>query len=99
MRNDINRLEPESQQTYESIRSSIVTAQHKIASAVNSSMVIAYWEIGEQIQRVRNTAPDCWNISPNGSPLNLARGSASKTYGICASFITLSQFDTHCVAN
>ena len=51
MRNDINRLEPESQQTYESIRSSIVTAQHKIASAVNSSMVIAYWEIGEQIQR------------------------------------------------
>ena len=47
MRNDINRLEPESQQTYESIRSSIVTAQHKIASAVNSSMVIAYWEIGE----------------------------------------------------
>ena len=94
MRNDINRLEPESQQTYESIRSSIVTAQHKIASAVNSSMVIAYWEIGEQIQRACGE-----NISPNGSPLNLARGSASKTYGICASFITLSQFDTHCVAN
>ena len=42
MRNDINRLEPESQQTYESIRSSIVTAQHKIASAVNSSIFISH---------------------------------------------------------
>ena len=68
MRNDINRLEPESSAPVEKMT-------------------------------VRNTAPDCWNISPNGSPLNLARGSASKTYGICASFITLSQFDTHCVAN
>ena len=32
----------------QSIRSSIVEAQHKVTSAVNSAMVTAYWEIGEK---------------------------------------------------
>ena len=39
------------EQTYHSIRNSIVSAQHKLSSAVNSAMVTAYWEIGEQIYK------------------------------------------------
>ncbi len=39
------------EQTYYSIRNSIVSAQTKMSAAVNSAMVIAYWEIGEQIYK------------------------------------------------
>ena len=37
------------EQTYHSIRNSIVSAQHRLSAAVNSAMVTTYWEIGEQI--------------------------------------------------
>ena len=37
------------EETYNTIRHSIVNAQHKLCTAVNSAMVTAYWEIGEQI--------------------------------------------------
>ena len=43
--NEVLAVSPE--QTYHAIRSSIVTAQHTVAAAVNSAMVTAYWEIGE----------------------------------------------------
>ncbi len=36
-------------ETYSKIRNSVITAQGKIYTAVNSAMVQAYWEIGEQI--------------------------------------------------
>ena len=36
-------------ETYSRIRNSVITAQGKIYTAVNSAMVQAYWEIGEQI--------------------------------------------------
>lgn len=39
------------EQTYDSIRHSIISAQNKMSAAVNSAMVIAYWEIGEQIYK------------------------------------------------
>ena len=39
----------DSEQTYAVIRNSVITAQSKIYTAVNSAMVQAYWEIGEQI--------------------------------------------------
>lgn len=39
------------EQTYHSIRNSIVSAQRKLTVAVNSTMVTAYWEIGEQIYK------------------------------------------------
>ena len=39
------------EQTYNTIRKSIVQAQHTIAAAVNTAMVNAYWEIGEQIYK------------------------------------------------
>lgn len=37
--------------TYRTIRHSLVRAQHKLTTSVNSAMVSAYWEIGEQIYR------------------------------------------------
>jgi len=39
------------EETYNTIRHSIVNAQHKLCTAVNSAMVTAYWEIGEQIYK------------------------------------------------
>jgi len=39
------------EQTYTTIRQSIVQAQRTMATAVNSAMVTAYWEIGEQIYK------------------------------------------------
>ena len=38
-----------SENIYASIRSYVITAQNKVCYAVNTAMVSAYWEIGEQI--------------------------------------------------
>ena len=35
--------------TYHAIRASLVQAQRKLSSAVNSAMVTAYWEVGKEI--------------------------------------------------
>lgn len=40
-----------SENVYRNIRTSVITAQNKIYSAVNAAMVTAYWEIGEQIYK------------------------------------------------
>ncbi len=45
--NLISDIKPE--ETYKSIRGCVLDAQKKVCSAVNIAMVIAYWEIGEQI--------------------------------------------------
>lgn len=39
------------EQTYNTIRQSVVQAQHKLSAAVNTAMVSAYWEIGVQIYK------------------------------------------------
>lgn len=39
------------QETYNEIRASVISAQNKVYKAVNSAMVVAYWEIGEQIYK------------------------------------------------
>lgn len=44
-------IQPNEEQTYKTIRQSVVMAQQKISTAVNSAIVIAYWEIGEQIYK------------------------------------------------
>ena len=53
MSNEIDNMSAsssaDSEQTYTVIRNSVITAQSKIYTAVNSAMVEAYWEIGEQI--------------------------------------------------
>ncbi|MBR6834810.1 MAG: DUF1016 domain-containing protein, partial [Oscillospiraceae bacterium] len=51
MDNEIMRTENSSEEIYTSIRSFVITAQNKVYAAVNSAMVIAYWEIGEQIYK------------------------------------------------
>ena len=38
-------------QTYTAVRSSIINAQQRVYNAVNTAMVQAYWEIGEQIYK------------------------------------------------
>ena len=40
-----------SENVYKTIRTFVITAQNKVYSAVNSAMVTAYWEIGEQIYK------------------------------------------------
>jgi hypothetical protein len=44
-----NKLELKSQEAYSQIRNTLITAQVKVTATVNSAMVQAYWEIGEQI--------------------------------------------------
>ena len=51
MANEIIVNNNNSENTYNSIRHSIITAQQKVYTAVNSAMVFAYWEIGEQIYK------------------------------------------------
>ena len=49
--NEIEVFDNNQQETYRSIRNSVINAQGKVYSAVNSAMVNAYWEIGEQIYK------------------------------------------------
>ena len=51
MDNEIVKTENNSEYIYTSIRSFVITAQNKVYAAVNTAMVIAYWEIGEQIYK------------------------------------------------
>ena len=51
MANEIIINSNNSENTYNTIRHSIITAQQKVYAAVNSAMVFAYWEIGEQIYK------------------------------------------------
>lgn len=51
MSTELVNQEQRAEETYQSIRHSLVKAQHVVYSAVNSAMVTAYWEIGEQIYR------------------------------------------------
>jgi len=39
----------QSKETYTNIRRTVISAQSKVATVVNSAMVQAYWKIGEQI--------------------------------------------------
>ena len=49
--NEIEIFDNNGQETYRSIRNSVIAAQGKVYSTVNSAMVNAYWEIGEQIYK------------------------------------------------
>ncbi|MDR2372272.1 MAG: DUF1016 N-terminal domain-containing protein [Puniceicoccales bacterium] len=41
--------EEQSEKVYITIRESVIAAQKQVQVAVNSAMVVAYWQIGEQI--------------------------------------------------
>lgn len=47
--NSVISVEATVKETYTKVRNSVITAQSRIYSAVNTAMVQAYWEIGEQI--------------------------------------------------
>lgn len=47
--NDLLPSAPQAEATYTTIRSTVIAAQNRVYAAVNSAMVQAYWEIGEQI--------------------------------------------------
>ena len=49
--NDLLPSAPQAEATYTTIRSTVIAAQNRVYAAVNSAMVQAYWEIGEQIYR------------------------------------------------
>ena len=49
MEQSMERVGDQSEEVYTSIRSSVIAAQNRVYAAVNSAMVTAYWEIGEQI--------------------------------------------------
>ncbi|MBR7063029.1 MAG: DUF1016 family protein [Clostridia bacterium] len=44
-------MQQTTERTYSAIRASVISAQNKVYSAVNSAMVLAYHEIGEQIYK------------------------------------------------
>lgn len=51
MATEIIKNNENSEETYKTIRNSIIVAQNKVYTAVNTAMVQAYWEIGEQIYK------------------------------------------------
>ena len=62
--NEIEVFDNNQQETYSSIRNSVIAAQGKVYSAVNSAMVNAYWEIGNRYKRlaVKMTEPSTVKI-------------------------------------
>lgn len=43
-----NQMTIQPEESYKIIRNSVLTAQAKVYTAVNSAMVQAYWEIGQE---------------------------------------------------
>ena len=46
-----NQLSTQTEESYKIIRNSVLTAQAKVYTVVNSAMVQAYWEIGQEIHK------------------------------------------------
>ena len=46
-----NKITIQPEESYKIIRNSVLTAQSKVYTAVNSAMVQAYWEIGQEIHK------------------------------------------------
>ena len=51
MTQDIQPTQQQTEATYTSIRSTVISAQNRVYAAINTAMVQAYWEIGEQIYK------------------------------------------------
>lgn len=46
-----NQITIQTEESYKIIRESVLTAQSKVYTVVNSAMVQAYWEIGQEIHK------------------------------------------------
>lgn len=99
------QLNQNAEQTYHSIRRSIVSAQHKLSAAVNSAMVITYWEIGEQIYKAcgENDRAEYGKRLLEYLSAQLTaefgQGFTVRNLRRCGSSIVCFQFGTHCVPN
>ena len=97
------QLSPTPENTYHVIRTSLVQAQNKLTSAVNSAMVTAYWEIGREIYRAcgdnDRAEESCCTTYPIACPVSLERALMNLTSEKCVSFTVVFQFGTHCVLN
>lgn len=51
MSQEIQPTQQQTEATYTSIRSTVISAQNRVYAAINTAMVQAYWEIGEQIYK------------------------------------------------
>ena len=93
------------EQTYHSIRHFIVSAQRSLSVAVNSAMVTAYWEIGEQIYKAcgeNDRAGYGKKLLQYLSAHLTAEFGKDLTSQICEKFASSTahiQFETHCVLN
>ena len=93
------------EQTYHSIRHSIVSAQRSLCTAVNSAMVTAYWEIGEQIYKAcgendrAGYGKKLLQYLSSHLTAEFGKDSTSQICERCASSTAHIQFETHCVPN
>lgn len=51
MSQEIQPTQQQTEATYTSIRSTVISAQNRVYAAINTAMVQAYWEIGEKIYK------------------------------------------------
>lgn len=51
MSQEIQPMQQQTEATYTSVRSTVISAQNRVYAAINTAMVQAYWEIGEQIYK------------------------------------------------
>lgn len=105
MATEIIKNNENSEETYYIIRNSIIVAQNKVYTAVNTAMVQAYWEIGEQIYKACGDN-DRSEYGKNlikfyliNLLLNLVKVFRKLILKICVDFILCFQFDRHCLPN
>lgn len=93
------------ERTYHVIRTSLVQAQHKLTSAVNSVMVTSYWEIGREIYRAcgENDRAEygrkLLKYLSDRLTCEFGKGFDESNLRKCASFTAVFQTETHCVLN
>ena len=93
------------EQTYTTIRQSIVQAQHTMSTAVNSAMVNAYWEIGQQIYIAceendrAGYRKGLLHFLADNLTSEFGKGFNESNLRKMRQFIAYFQFQTHCVPN
>ena len=99
------QINQNAEQTYHSIRNSIVSAQHRLSAAINSTMVITYWEIGEQIYKAcgendrAEYGKKLLQYLSEQLTAEFGKGLVFRDYAICGNFTAPFQFAPHCGAN
>ncbi len=91
--------------TYTLIRDCVISAQNKVAQAVNSAMVTAYWEIGKQIYEAcgENERAEygrgLLRFLSESLTLEFGKGFDESNLRKCVNFIVFFQIETQFVPN